>query len=749
MLVCPICKAYADSISHLQRHIITAHDTNLIKSFTCNQGSIPCQRTYSSLKSLYRHIIKHSQTALPTCDNQCNTTSDDDLPQESIHLESDGDDASVNLDFDINELTFILSLYAEPNLNRANVERICSAVNNLIQCKFGVKSSIFKNLDTEYKVNLARDKLAVRLEPKSFIVEYAQTFSKSDDTQNIFMKRTCAEVISISETFKTLFSVPTVLQTARNYLARAENDIMTDFKDGALAEDLPPHTFPFVLFFDELETGNALGSKKGIHKLGCIYASLRCFPTYMYSHLQNIFAIACIPSKAMSSMSEIMTAIVDEIDSLEREGILIGTEQIYFRFLGLVGDNLGQHQVLGFVGSFSANFPCISCKSHRNQCQRSIKEDSSLLRNLENYENDIELNDQSLTGVKSRCIFNRLSHYHVTENIIYDVMHDVLEGVANFGMVAVISYICDKFLCVESLDELIQNFPFRNITTKPAHIRAKDLKNNCLSQSASEMRSLTLYFSLIIGDHVPMNDEVWNYYLCLQKIVNTLLLKNISKSVIDQLDVLVAEHHELYMKLFHLNLKPKHHHMLHYKSALLKFGPLCHLWALRFEGKNHILKLFGQVTRSRTNICKSLLIRENYNFSYNILKLRSQEKMHEELECVGPGVKTSETVLEPSFKWVKRLGYKYEVGTICALKDIPCDNLLPFFCRIKHIIFRDNRFLLVVQEIDIDCYCPHSSSYKGAVLSPETYRCVSIDSISKPLIYVCKNSDYHISAMEL
>lgn len=198
MLVCPICNNFADSLTHLKHHISSAHDANIIKSFTCKQGPTPCQRTYSSLKSLYRHITyQHCQPSFHTFNNDC--PREQDISDESFESIPLGDeDTPVNLDFDVNELTFILSLYAEPNLNRANVEKICSAVNNLVHRKFGVKGSLFKNLDTEYKVNLARDKLDIRLESKSFIVDYSPSISKCDDTQDITMKKTCA--VKTSET---------------------------------------------------------------------------------------------------------------------------------------------------------------------------------------------------------------------------------------------------------------------------------------------------------------------------------------------------------------------------------------------------------------------------------------------------------------------------------------------------------------------------------------------------------------------
>ena len=96
-----------------------------------------------------------------------------------------------------------------------------------------------------------------------------------------------------------------------------DSTILTDVKDGDLLDSLPPNTFPFVLFFDELETGNALGSKKGIHKLGFIYASLKCFPPYVYSKLNNIYTIAALPSQAMNYLGDVLSVIIEEINALQ------------------------------------------------------------------------------------------------------------------------------------------------------------------------------------------------------------------------------------------------------------------------------------------------------------------------------------------------------------------------------------------------------------------------------------------------
>ena len=257
------------------------------------------------------------------------------------------------------------------------------------------------------------------------------------------------------------------------------------------------------------------------------------------------------------------------------------------------------------------------------------------------------------------------------------------------------------------------------------------------------MRSLTLYFSLIVGDKVLINDEVWNYYLILQKFLNTLLLRKLSLPVIDELDTLITEHHYLYTTLFDAHLKPKHHHALHYRKTLLKFGPLVHLWAMRFEGKNHQMKVYGQVIRSRINISKSLLIHDNYDFSYNVMKLRNQ-KLFDEIDSVGPALEISVLSFEACYKWIKILGNKYEIGTVVATAGT---GFMPTFGKIKYIIYKDKIFSFVCLTMDHVSYCSHTSSYIGE-FSVENYVCFTTCEVSKPLVFIVKQTQYHVSSME-
>ena len=122
--------------------------------------------------------------------------------------------------------------------------------------------------------------------------------------QNSIIKRNCANYF---------FSVPQVLQAVSTYM-EASNDqgTLRDVKDGTLFQ-ATCGTKSFVLFYDELECGNALGSHKGCQKLGVIYASLRCFEPYMYAELESILPYIIIPSKGLKSLDRVLKKVTQYI----------------------------------------------------------------------------------------------------------------------------------------------------------------------------------------------------------------------------------------------------------------------------------------------------------------------------------------------------------------------------------------------------------------------------------------------------
>lgn len=112
----------------------------------------------------------------------------------------------------------------------------------------------------------------------------------------------------------------------------AKRDELSDVKDAESMRDLLANTFPFVIFFVEIDLENCLGSHEGESKLRMSYTSLRCFPPYMYTKLSSVFMV--IPSHAMLFINQINSKIVDGILDLQNNGVTINDNQYFLDLLG-------------------------------------------------------------------------------------------------------------------------------------------------------------------------------------------------------------------------------------------------------------------------------------------------------------------------------------------------------------------------------------------------------------------------------
>ncbi|KAE8742016.1 hypothetical protein FOCC_FOCC012457, partial [Frankliniella occidentalis] len=72
-------------------------------------------------------------------------------------------------------------------------------------------------------------------------------------------------------------------------------------------------------------------------------------------------------------------------------------------------------------------------------------------------------------------------------------------------------------------------------------------------------------------------------------------------------------------ELFNEPLEPKQHHMLHYRSIMLRAGPLVNLWCMRFESKQRELKDYVLITNSRIKLPLTVLIKNQLKFCHRLI----------------------------------------------------------------------------------------------------------------------------------
>lgn len=214
------------------------------------------------------------------------------------------------------------------------------------------------------------------------------------------------------------------------------------------------------VYFDEFETANPLGSKQGIHKLGCLYFTLCNLPPRLNSSLMNIHLIALFHSQDAKKygIDKILTPFVEDV--LEQNGMkaLFIEQPLYGTIAQVMGDNLGLNSVLGYVESFSGNYYCKSCLVDKALAQTvySVNDPCVVLRtrltNEEHYSYLCENpKETSYFGVKRNSILNSLSYFSVSANFVFDIMHDILEGVAQYEVKLLFGYLNENFISNENI----------------------------------------------------------------------------------------------------------------------------------------------------------------------------------------------------------------------------------------------------------------------------------------------------------
>ncbi|KYN20118.1 hypothetical protein ALC57_07546 [Trachymyrmex cornetzi] len=425
--------------------------------------------------------------------------------------------------------------------------------------------------------------------------------------------------LELPAVFDAIFANVENLNNSDKFTNIIQSPLWKNIKDTYFRDRL---VLPLFIYFDDVEPDNHTGSHAGDHSLGALYYQIPCIPQHHMSSLENIFVSSIFLSDDRHlNNGNAFRPVINELKSLQDNGILVhtanGNQRVYFCFCLLLADNLGFHSVTGFTESFNANYYCRFCKEHKLVMKRQVRENVLLLRNKENYETDILINNVSLTGIKDRCVWNELQAYHVVTNLVADLMHDILEGICHYDLCAILEeIICvKKYFTLKTLNERIQNFVYGfDIGDKPSVITFDNIRGQKLRMSASEMLFFIRHFGLMIGDLVPEGEEVWQLYIRLVQILDIVTAPFVDKDLTTYLATLIAEHHELYCKLFSKTLKPKYHFMIHYPRIMNLIGPLINVWSMRMEGKHRpVIKQVAKATTYRKNL--PLTVAKKYLFS--------------------------------------------------------------------------------------------------------------------------------------
>lgn len=604
--------------------------------------NVPDQNTFFNLEE---QNVLENQNLLESNSENCSK-----VPNEFLDFDSEKQLLMENV------LTFSLNLHNKNNFTRKDVLQIQESVENLIinPLIIALKKTL-THIDNEKKRSKVNDFFDYIKTP-FFKIKSEYRFIKQLESINVYknltvftMSNEVCEIVKnhkptidnnsfqgvvmpIKFQIKSFFETSNILQTTiENMNFLKNNQSYCNFINGSVWKKIERNYFnskqiliPYFLYFDDFEINNPLSSHAGEHKLCGGYYSFPTIPSQYNSQLSTIFLACIFKTKDHQFFGNDITfnTLVKTLKEISEDGIMLyinGEEKLVHFVLGMIiGDNLGLNSILGFTKSFNSNYYCRICKRNKCDMHTDNVEHQEYLRNLENYNGDVLLNDYTLTGIRENCLFNILPTFHVVDNTCVDIMHDIFEGVGKYVLSKVVlGLIGKKVVSIETLNYKKQMFNYgpSAIGNNSLPLDLNLLKNNNIKMTASEMMTFIHFLPLIIGDLVPKNNIDWKVLICLLEIVDIVLDNLINETKLNKLESSVASLNSMFVAVYQTNLKPKFHFLVHYVSTIRKCGPLKGFWCMRYEAKHKEFKAYARSIQSRLNIPYTLSIKACLKFS--------------------------------------------------------------------------------------------------------------------------------------
>ena len=382
-----------------------------------------------------------------------------------------------------------------------------------------------------------------------------------------------------------------------------------------------PNALRIILYQDAYEIVNPLGSAKKKHKILGVYFTLGNIYPENRAKIDSIqLALICRDNDLNHfGQSAVFTRLVYDLKQLEN-GIDVGLDQpVRGTIVCIVGDNLGSHSLGGFTENFSvAHFFCRYCHASRSDLKEaSLKVEVQELRTPDSYKQCIDhlnqnVDESSYKGIKFDSIFNSLEYFHVCSlGLPPCIGHDLFEGVVKYDVRILLDcFIHAGWFTLTELNRTIETFPFKGVDrqNKPCSIsKVGDSISGQAVENWTLLRFLPLIISMIANDALDVRNPAWSLLLILHQIVEIVTSHELVSSNIAVLDMLIKDYLDGRTSQFpSKSLRPKHHYMAHYPQLIFIFGPLIHVWTMRFESKHSYFKECIRRVKNFKNVTKTL-----------------------------------------------------------------------------------------------------------------------------------------------
>ena len=448
------------------------------------------------------------------------------------------------------------------------------------------------------------------------------------------------QYVSLLKSMKVLLEDETFLKQKQTDPYFAEEGIYQDVRDGEFYKSNPffssnPEAVPILLFQDELELANPLGSGKTKHKINATYLTTYEVQGALRSRIRSVQLVSLIRSKFWKTHGNLKSnqKLLDDLKHLEEVGVEVNKpikKVVKAGLIAFVGDNLGLHQLGEYNACFSSGHICRVCKA----TYREVCKENKLYAGIEDgfnpetftksvYDNLADAADLNggggpdTCGIKTHCIFNSLQAFHSSRGLPPCLGHDFLEGLFSYDVQFLVDYIINKEKLL-SVQEFNANLSKCKLSERDARNRPNPFKhrakNSKYEGSAGQLRVLSRIMTVVLSPIIDQSEEAGKMIIKLQEVAEIVTAPKLTLDEIEQnmteiiesyLDMRISAISSLDMP----NTRPKHHYLSHYPECFKNYGPLISVWAMRMESKHTYFKSVLRASKNFKNVSKTCATR--------------------------------------------------------------------------------------------------------------------------------------------
>jgi len=642
LYTCLHCGLVKTTLYKYSKHLRLYHESSAKFNITCNiQG---CKDTFTVVRCFVRHVGKkhahvpeleiESGNAQINLDGDCNvdnsavgsyadTRVDEKFSRKSL-------DQTVN-DFEKHVAQCILKLREKHILpvsvqqdivdemqlmvsqvhdtyqsvfttfcEEQNISSPYAGMGQFMEQKTSLFDDVFKNINSDYKLNKFICSNFTFVKPQEIVLGH-----KSTGKPAVF------SYISVSSVLKLMLSNDDIRhQVLSGNTVLPCTDALGSFTDGNIYKD---HTFfsehpngiRLHFYLDEFEVCNPLGSKRGKHKVLAVYYLVGNLNCKYWSEMKFIHLCILVRYQQLREFdptyTQVLKPLIDELNTLSSDGVDVTADGVTYNFrAGLAtvsGDNLSAHSLGGFQHHFNDGRICRFCMANYDEIGTKLTEASFVVRNKEVHTYHLDALQSNAAngpvyGVLNRCPFLDLPYFDVTKAFVPDIMHDMLEGVIPHLMHKLLhKSVREKAVTIDVLNKRLDSVS-KCTNDRPNAFTTRNLgPSGNVVGSASQKWQLFLILPQILGRYLDEGDLSWETYLLLRDVTDIVFAPVIRKSSLSFLEGLIVQFLSHYALVFGAQaITPKHHYMLHYPRLIGMYGPLRHLWCMRFESKHQYFK---------------------------------------------------------------------------------------------------------------------------------------------------------------